>query len=922
MKEALEQYLEDSFDFTAFQRLTGTRDAIMDGTGKILYVPTDLPVPFDKRVLSAIVDSDDVRVLSMPVDEWEFQETIYTGIDYLVNNDGDGTVVFFCPRFLVDGYQEIPGTSFVHFERVQLDDPTRTIRSAFERGAGTEPQPRTIDDLAEFALRAFTAAATGAELNPTHIQTSTDDQLDDFYIPYDTLSSVPTAVREFFLDSIGIPNTELFDSLEPTAQQNVYTPRLLATYGDRFAQNEPKYPVAAEIQDLDPDLQRLYRTLITKWLAQRRLFDATLTELATVRLDRDVIDTIQESYQEITGQDTAINIQEPEHAAEILTQHFGILFHTVDEDEFTDLVNTVRDQLSSDSHQIEDYGPDQALNTVEKVDSLLQLLAEVALIKHPRFVNAAFPEDRWADIFQKFLHVVYENDREDLLAYRYLTALNQARKQELREREAEDLAEDIRTQEVELDTLPHFLDQWASFLADTREEEPVSDLLQQELIDKYDSYCAEVVDRYDEIVSDDEWLHLSDLLTAPEDGRIKLTVILDSVGYTDYLLLNQFGFLNTEPDDVDLAFSNLPSYTPSAISTILTGLPAETTGIYSWQPRHGDDIFNLKHSSYDPDAFDFVDERTENNFHLIQRPQLNSSGISRFADQVADIRFSSDLSIEADHLGAVRRGFVNEVESTLNERHHVLNTDDVDPEARAAQRSQIVLYLEDFDKILHEMLSFEEFENYYNTLGNFLDNLLADLREATDTIIEEPIDIEVISDHGKLTRYEMEMVLNERPEYEFNQQMLTETVPLQHAYRVNFREAEFTNRSDHQFVTVATDENGPPVDRIRAMLTEEDANDVSDDALRDVTEKVEYLQSGSKFVFGWHADSDNASLSDLRQFDGVDVYQPRGDGIFDLPDVGLLSRYDIKNRSGHDHGYHGGTSISEMAGLRLIYEDE
>lgn len=919
MKAALEQSLEDLFDFTAFQRLTGTRDAITDEMGKILYVPTDIPVPFDKRVLSAIVDSDDVRVLSMPVDEWEFKETVYNGIEYLVDNGGEGTVVFFCPRFLVDSYNDLPGTGFVHFERVQLDDTTRTIRDAFERGAGTEPRPSTIDDLAEFTLRAFTAAATGAELNPTHIQTSTDDQLDDFYIPYETLPSVPTAVREFFLDSIGIPTTELFGNLEPTAQQNIYTTRLLATYGDRFAQNEPKYPVIAEIQRLDPELQHLYRILVIKWLAQRRLFDSTLTELATIPLDRDVIDTIQTSYQQITGQDTTLNIQEPGHAAETLTQHFGILFHTVDEDEFTDLVNTVRDQLSSDSQQIEDYGPDQALNTVEKVDTLLDLLTEVALIKHPRFVNAAFPEGRWTDIFHQFIHVAYENDRQDLLSYRYLPALNQARKQELREREAEDLADDIRTLDVELDTLPQFLEQWTSFLADTREDEPVSDLLQQELIDKYDSYCAEIVDRYDDIVTNDEWLHLSDILTAPADNRIKITVILDSVGYTDYLLLNQFGFLNTEPDDVDLAFSNLPSYTPSAISTILTGLPAEATGIYSWQPRHGDDIFDLQHSSYDPDAFDFVEERTENDFHLIQRPQLNSSGISRFADQVADIRFTSDLTIDADHLGAVRQGFVDEVESTLNERHHVLNNDDVDPEARAAQRSHIVLYLEDFDKILHEMLSFAEFENYYNTLGNFLDGLLTDLRETADTAIEAPVDIEVISDHGKLTRYEMEMILNERPEYEFTEQMLTETVPLQHAYRVNFREAEFTNRSDQQFVAVATDDSDPPVDRIRALLTEEDADGVSDDTLRDVTEKVEYLQSGSKFVFGWLPDGDTASIGDLRQFDGVDVHQPRGDGIFDLPDLGLLSRYDIKNRSGHDHGYHGGTSISEMAAVRLTY---
>lgn len=924
MKEALEQYLEDSFDFTAFQRLTGTQNAITDETGKILYVPTDLPVPFDKRVLSAIVDSDDVRVLSMPVDEWEFQETIYTGIDYLVKNDGDGTVVFFCPRFLVDSYDEITGAEFIHFEPVQLEDTIRTISATFERGAGSPPRPGTIDDLSEFALRIFTAAATGAELAPTHIQTSTDDQLDDFYIPFDNLTTVPEPVREFFLDSIGIPNTDLFDRLDPPAQQNVYTARLLDVYGEWFATNEPKFEVAAEIDRLNPDLQHLYRTLLIKWLAQRRLFDSTLTELADITVDRRVIDTIQDSYQRITDGEARLNIQEPQHAAETLTPYFGILFHTVNEDEFADLVNTAREQLSIDGQQIEDYGPEQTLRTVEKVDTLLGLLAEVALIKHPRFVNTAFPEDRWTEIFQQFIHVTFDHGREELLDHRYLTALNQARKQELREREAEDRAEAIRTHDVSLENLSQFLDQWTSFLIDTREEDSVSALLQQELIDKYDSYCSEIVTQYPNIVVDDDWLHLSDLLTPPEDNRVKITIILDSVGYTDYLFLNKLGLLSNEPDDVEVAYSNMPSYTPSAISTILTGLPAETTGIYSWQPRRGDEIYDLKHGSYDPDIFDFVEERTPNRFHLIQRPQLNSSGITRFAHQIADIRLTSGLSIEADHLGAVRDGFVDEVENTLDERHRVIENDDIDagPEAVEAQRSHIVLYLEDFDQILHDTISFDEFENYYNSLGNFLDNLLADTRETAETLIEDPVDIEIISDHGKLTRYEMEMILNERPENEFNEQMLTETVSLQHAYRAHFREAEFTNRSDTKYIAIASNDTDPPLDRIRELLTDEDANGVSDEELLDIVEKDVFLQSGSKFAYGWLKKGSDTDLGALHRFDGVDVHQPQGESIFDLPDVGLISRYDIKNRSGHDHGYHGGTSISEMAGLRLIYKDE
>lgn len=921
MKKALEKFLEDSFDFTVFQHLRGTQDAITDEKGKILYVPTDLPIPFDKRILSAIVDIEDVRVLSMPVDEWEFRETIYTGIDYLVDKDGDGTVVFLCPRFLIDSYYNVTGAEFIHFEPIQLEDPMRTIRATFERGVGSTPRSSTTDELAEFALQIFTAAATGAELAPTHIQTSTDDQLDDFYIPFENLKTVPAPVREFFLDSIGISNTDIFDRLESSAQQNIYTTRLLDVYGERFASNEPRFEVAAEIGRLDPEIQHLFRKLLIKWLTQRRLFDSTLTELADNPMDRRVINTIQGSYQRITDGDTTLNIEKPQHAAETLTTYFGILFHTVDKDEFVDLIKTAREQLSIDVQQIHDYGPEQALRTVEKVNTLLGLLAEVALIKHPRFVNTAFPEDRWTDIFQGFIHIAFDHGREELLTHRYLNALNQARRQELRERKAEDRAEAIRTHDISLDNLPQFLDQWTSFLIETRQEDTVSALLRQEIIETYNSYCSEIVEHYSDIVADDDRLHISNLLNPPEEDRVKITVILDSVGYTDYLLLSKLGLLSNEPDEVEVAYSNIPSYTPSAISTILTGLPAETTGIYSWYPRRGNEIYDLKHGSYDPDAFEFVEKRTRNKFHLIQRSQLNSSGITRFASQIADIRLSPDLTLEADHLGAVRHGFVDVVENTLDERHRVLENDDINtgPEAAEAQRSHIVLYLEDFDQILHQMISFDEFENYYNSLGNFLNNLLADVRDTAETLIEDTVDIEIISDHGKLTRYEMEMILNERPEYEFNQQMLTETVPLQDAYRVNFREAEFTNRSDTQYISIASIDTDPPLDRIRDVLSEEDADGVSDEKLLNFVEEDVFLQSGSKFAYGWFKAGGDTNLGDLRRFEGVDVHQPRGESIFDLPDVGLISRYDIKNRSGHDHGYHGGTSISEMAALRLTY---
>lgn len=920
MKADLERRLEDDLDFSVFRQLTGTREAVRSRRGNLLYFPTDVPVPYDKRILSELVGGEDIRVLEMPTNAEEFREQVYTGIEQLISSTGDTAVVFFCPRFLADSYSELPGSSFVDFERVNLQDSTQVIRNTFRRGTQQDLEPDTVDELAVFTLRLLTAAATGAELNPVHIRTAANESLDEFIIGLEDLEHVPESLHDFFLTELGVADLDLYDRLDGNAHQNIYTSLITKKYGLAFTEQEAKHDAAAAVERLDPDVLQVFRTLLIKWLVQGRLFDSTLEELSHRDMDRAFVETIQRSYQQLVGTQDRINVQAPGAAAEDLIDDFGILFKDVDSEEFRNLLTTARDQLSQDSQQITAYSPDRAIDVVERVDRFLHRLAEIALIQHPRFVNEALPPDRWTPVFQRFLHTALDNDREDLLGYRFTPALNQARKEELRERAAEDHAATIRNLSTDLTTLSEFLDHWCEFLATSYRGDEASPLLRQELIDKYDAYCDELADRYTEIIDNDDHPHISDLLQPIEDDIVRVIVVIDSFGYTDYRLLQEFDFLNTSPDDVHLVASNLPSYTPSAIATMFTGLPAEQTGIFGWQPRQATAIHNLRHSDYEPEDFETGAITSTNSFHLIQRPGLNTSGITAFARAIADIRVSSGTRIQGDVLEDVESAFIAELEQTLKERHRVMTDDELPEAARDAQKSDIVLYIEDFDQYLHQALTLLEFENYYRVLGNFLDSLLPRIWEAADQYVEEAMEVIVTSDHGKLTRYEKNLILEERPEYAFNQGILTDTVDIDHAYLANFRKAHFTNRSSRVYLSIATDGTDPPVDQVRALL--DDETTVTDEAILDIIEKVEYTSSGAKYAFGWTDDDITQAETELERLGGVDTYCPHGEGIFDVPDIGLLSRYDITNQSGRDHGYHGGSSLSEMAALRLKYQDE
>lgn len=920
MKADLESQIEDDFEFDAFNRFSQTREAVVDAEGSILYFPTDVPVPFDKRVLSTLVDRDDVRVLSMPTDQWEFRDRIYTGLEYLVDQDGEATVVFFCPRALVDAYDDLPGNDFVAFEPAKLVDPIRTRRQVFEQATGTPLSDDSIAELATFVLHLVTTAATGAELAPSHVETS-EDQIDEFYIPFTNLETVHANVRDFFLESLGVTNLELFDDLSVTAQENVYLALLLEKYGERFAVNEPRHDISTVLAEADDPIIQLFRRLVVKWVVQDRLFDATLEEVAEIDMDRPFIEDVQDVYRDIVDSDDSINTQDPSDAAAALVDHFGLLFQDVDSEELESLVATARDQLSVYSQQIEAYRPERALETVERVDRFLQLLSEVALIRRPRFVNAALPPDRWTHVFRAFVEVALEHRQEELLDYRYVTALNQARKSELREQAAEDRAAEIRDLPTNLDTLPTFLDEWCTFLAEQRAGEDHSNLLLQELIDKYDQFCDELVSQYEDIVTGNDRLHLSDFLpTEPGDG-VRIFIVIDSFGYTDYRLLQELDLLAAEPDTVGVMYSNLPSYTPSAMTTLLTGLPAETTGIYGWEPRHDGTVYNLRRSGYSTDDFAFTDVSSPNSFQLIQRAQMGTSGITMFAKSVANIRLSTDARVQGNNLDGLLDAFVGELEASFEERQRIATNDALSEAEREAalqeQKSDYVLYIEDFDQFLHETMALLEFENYYNALGNFIDALLGRLNDTVDEYLDEPADIIIGSDHGKLTRYEMELILNERPEYEFTQHMLPDAVDLDTAYLVNFRNADFTNRTGRYYLSVATPDTDPPIQHVRDLFDTEE--DVSDNEILSVIEEVEYTMSGSKFAFGWTDDDVEAAHQRFQTINGLDTYLPQGTSVFDMPQIGILSRYDIKNRSSHDHGYHGGTSLSEMAGLRMTF---
>jgi hypothetical protein len=277
----------------------------------------------------------------------------------------------------------------------------------------------------------------------------------------------------------------------------------------------------------------------------------------------------------------------------------------------------------------------------------------------------------------------------------------------------------------------------------------------------------------------------------------------------------------------------------------------------------------------------------------------------------------------------VREELTGELENALRQRIEVYTDPSRPPEAREAMKSDFVLYVSDFDSFLHTPLDFSEFSNYYQALGGFIDQIYEDIESAIENAYEdagpefesESISLVVASDHGKITTYEREQIIDSvRSDYRFNTSMLTEALDVDEVFEMNCERLEGKTRSNTTRVPLGLAGSGRsiPFDEARRYISDDET--LSDETITEAVRVKPYLNSGSKYMYGWTSSVEDDTMTRLEQQPGIDVDMPSGEAIFDSPTIGTLSRYAVKGPRATDHGHHGGTSLGELCGVRLEFE--
>lgn len=217
-------------------------------------------------------------------------------------------------------------------------------------------------------------------------------------------------------------------------------------------------------------------------------------------------------------------------------------------------------------------------------------------------------------------------------------------------------------------------------------------------------------------------------------------LVIDGFSYLEWKLGKQrfFNELHGLVDILeDYSFAALPTYTPCALTALLTGFTPAESGVWDW-------LVMLDHGSL-MNLTEVSEAQCRNNISVFTKPRIALSLVHNHG--------SSGLSSVHRMLGDFD---MYDLSSTQQAKAITMAKDEV---YRNPFKTKLVaFYISDFDKFAHEHLYTDGWQQYYSMqVERIIHSLILPIiRKAEET--KSRVLVILTADHGKLTRYENKML--------------------------------------------------------------------------------------------------------------------------------------------------------------------
>ena len=843
------QVIEDleGFRFSLLNKLERFHTEVKPENAEIWYIPAPYPIPRQKEVLEAATDGlGDSYIGNRPLTKSGLQDEYFSALDYLLKKEGKANAYLFVPPHLLES--DFYGRN-LHKPRVYdrgIKNSTRKLIS--KEIFDDEDIGREANSLGGFLTALLISAVIEERVSLEQLDTTPDS--DNIYVEFSHLEQ-KQVLSDYFLHYLEVKPESAYWSLPNDARKRVYDYHCYQAYG---LDHTKVVKWTQGVQALDENERKVFRGVALLYLATRESDrpDLSLAPIVPpMNQGRELVEDLKHAFNRLPDTPSEFKVGDLEEVAQYLSDHVGYLFL-----EPTDGTFTLPDQVLLEKHfvtparEISEY-VDRYEAKTKGYDDLVDVLCnffegilELGLFTSFGTVDEALQssESEFSAILEEVLEKANSRQKSRIRDYDDLAVVREAFYSiEATEREIRE-AEVVNDLPRRISEVPEFLEKWCDHI----QKENCPDYVNEAYVSAYDEFTDVVVESYSKVVEkESETKHISQLIG--ESNTPKIVFVIDSFGLTDVQLISDY--LKTHPTQCEPVISNIPSYTPSAMTTIYTGLPPSSTGVYGWKPKLGDERYDFMRGG--EDVCSFVTQSSLFEFDLVLDKQYANSQLTKFCSEISDIETHG---ITFDGLDGAIDSFAGTV------------SDIVDDPTRRKNRP-IVCYLQRFDRMLHAERDKVRFDSYYLDLARFVDGIVTNLREAISGSPAEDADLVFTGDHGSLTRKEKSLITDYHP----------------------------TSFSDRYLEDILGQ-------RPKEIFSE--------------------IESGSKFRFGW-TDRDIAELNfKLDDIEGIDTHIPKGTGTFDLPDIGIISRYDFTQTRRNSHGHHGGTSLSEMIVPELTYGSE
>lgn len=700
------------------------------------------PIAFSKGLARSIDTPANIEIkTSEPINSKNDLSKLQPVLKDIIDSEGSYRYIIFCNENILGEIESYQGMEFVKdyvSKPVTIKDDAQNIKRFIRDLSGTKASKNFKGSISHLPdLQFYTVLNTLSSESVTFEEISSlESAKGDIFLPFKSYKKSVKSIKSLYLDFLGIRREDLDIASYTDSRKALYN---LLNY--RKFQNTESDQIKECFQfgkfDKVADCGKPYIEFLQRLSVESVYMRHPYIQIEDSFSSRSEQQELRNVFERITGSSFSMNDMSKngkissEYLVEIIAGKNTK--NAIDIAFCSSIVNRklkkqvenrigqedqVKQILANINKVLSVIKISQIIHEDIKEDFVYKLVTKEEFFEPIQIVLKRNIENRNNKAVEKFSKVIHALNQNELIKI-----LDESRTKaalENKERELEELDTDING-------LNKFLESWYSEVI-----RPGDSPFKATLSKKYLEMNQWLMDQYKEI----DMNKTNDLIEKISGGReVNIVFVVDGFGWMDGLHLENSEKFEHNIVDMDMMFSVIPTLTPCAMPSLVTGYSPGELGILSKDIVYGNRQVSMfqNTSTLLEDTFENLEKINKVQYLITE--SLENTSITKVTECCAELEKISFSKANSER--QYRQNILDKVEVALK---NYLN----------GESDTIIVYSSDLEDIIHgpDTLISEEFHNLQT---KFVNRVISDIDDLREELSIEEIDVIVTGDHGKIT---------------------------------------------------------------------------------------------------------------------------------------------------------------------------